>query len=339
MLRLVSLALAAALLLSACQSDAPDADAASDGPLIVYAGRSQSLVDALVERFESQSDVDVEVRYGSDAEMIALLAEEGDRSDADLFWANTTGALGAASSQGLLTPLPDSLTARPEAFVPSSGLWAPVTARFRTLAYNTDALAESDLPASVVDLPGQEALRGRIGWTPTYSSFQDFVTALRLTEGEEAAAEWLEGMRALEPKAYSSNTPMLQALAAGEIDAALTNHYYVLRVTQSDDDAPLATHFFEAGDVGNLALVTGAGVLETSDQTEAAHEFLSFLLSDEAERYAAEQVYEYPVVDLGTLPSYLKPFDEALRLSPEFDFEQLRDLEPTLVLLRDQEML
>jgi iron(III) transport system substrate-binding protein len=336
---MLRVALALFLLLSACQTDTPDASSDADGPLIVYSGRSQSLVDALVERFEQQTGIEVDVRYGSDAEMIALLGEEGAQSPADLFWANTTGALGAASAQGLLTPLPDSLTGRAEAFGPSSGEWVPVTVRFRTLAYNADALSPDALPASVLDLPGQEALRGRIGWTPTYSSFQDFVTALRLTEGEEAAANWIRGMQRLDAQAYASNTPMLQALAAGEIDAALTNHYYILRVTQADADAPLATHYFAPGNVGNLALVTGAGVLETSDQPTAARRFLSFLLSDEAERYAADEVYEYPVVDLGTLPDYLLPFGEAQRLSPSFDYEQLREMEPTLDLLRDEELL
>lgn len=335
---MLRLALVLVLVLSACQTDAPDRTD-TDGPLIVYSGRSQSLVDALVERFERQTGLEVEVRYGSDAEMIALLGEEGAQSPADVFWANTTGALGAAGTRGLLAPLPDSLTRRPEAFVPSSGTWVPVTVRFRTLAYNTEALSPDELPASVLDLPGQERLRGRVGWTPTYSSFQDFVTALRLTEGEEAAADWIRGMEALGAQAYASNTPMLQALAAGEIDAALTNHYYILRQTESTSEVPLGTHFFAPGDAGNLALVTGAGVLETSDQPETAHRFLSFLLSDEAERYAADEVYEYPVVDLGALPDYLLPFDEARRLSPSFDFERLRELEPTLDLLRNQELL
>ncbi|MEM6335397.1 MAG: extracellular solute-binding protein, partial [Bacteroidota bacterium] len=249
MLRLSSTLFLVALLLTSCQqpdatppADAEDTDAEA---LIIYSGRSQSLVDALVEQFERETGFDAEVRYGSDAQLIATLEEEGDQSPADVFWANSPGALGALSNAELLTALPDTILNQAEAFVPSSGLWVPATIRFRTLAYNTDAVSADDLPTSVVDLPNAASLSGRIGWTPTYSSFQDFITALRITQGDEATNAWIDGVQALEPIAYASNTPMLQALAAGEIDVALTNHYYILRVTERDaGTAPIATHFF-----------------------------------------------------------------------------------------------
>ncbi|MEM1117874.1 MAG: extracellular solute-binding protein, partial [Bacteroidota bacterium] len=287
-----SLALVAALALSACgdtdetpaTDPPPTATADADGPLVVYTGRSQSLVDEVVERFRAETGLEVELRYGSDAEILAALQEEGAASPADVFWANTAGALGAAVEASLFESAPDSVLARPEAFVPSGGQWVPVTARFRTLAYDPGDIDPATLPASVLDMPQQEALRGRIGWTPQYSSFQDFITALQITEGEEAAREWVEGVRALDPVAYASNSAMLEALAAGDIDVALTNHYYILRVTEAsaDDTDPVATHRFEAGDVGNLALVTGAGRLATSDMDTAAARFLSFLLSETA---------------------------------------------------------
>ena len=342
----LSLALVAALMLSACGNDAEPSDARTadaDGPLVVYAGRSQSLVDDAVERFRAATGIEVELRYGSDAEILAALQEEGAASPADVLWANTAGALGAAVEADLLKAAPDSLLARPGAFVPSGGRWVPVTTRFRVLAYDPADVDPATLPASVLDLPAQSALRGRIGWTPTYSSFQDFVTALRITEGEDAAAAWVEGVRALDPVAYASNTPMLEALQAGEIDVALTNHYYVLRVTENaetSDGAPaVGTHRFEAGDVGNLALVTGAGVLATSDHDTAAARFIAFLLSDDAQRTAATETFEYPVIEAVETPDYLVPLSEARGLGPELDFEQLRDVEGTLALLRDQELL
>ena len=126
---------------------------------------------------------------------------------------------------------------------------------------------------------------------------------------------------------------------AGEIDVALTNHYYVLRVTEAAEGEPaVATHRFAPGDVGNLALVTGAGVLEGGTHKAAAHRFLSYLLSDAAQAEAAVSTYEYPVVGVET-PDYLVPFEEATALSPDLDFERLRDIEGTLTLLRDQDLL
>lgn len=337
----VCTALVLALGLSACQSG-EDAEPAE---LTVYSGRSQALVDSLVERYRAQSDVDVQVRYGTDSQLLAALQEEGDQSEADVYWANTVGALGNAVNNDLLATLPDTLATRPDRFTSESGRWVPVTTRFRVLAYNSDRVDTTDLPASVTELPNAEQFEGRIGWTPAYSSFQDFVTALRLTQGDDVAMNWLEGMKDLNPKSYTSNTPMIQALAAGEIDVALTNHYYVLRIQQSGADgdgasaAPVDTYHFEDGDIGNLALVTGAGMLNTADEPEAAQDFIRFLLSEEAQTYAAQTVNEYPVVQDTELPPFLLDADAALRLSPEFDMERLREIDETLNMLRDAELL
>lgn len=334
-----------AFFLSSCGQSSSD-------QLVVYSGRSQALVDKLVEDFKKQTGINIEVRYGNDAELLAVMNEEGDQSPADVYWANTTGALAQASEQDMLTQLPDSLTNKPSAYQSASGKWVPVTVRFRVLAYNPEEVDTTNLPKSVLELPNSSEFEGRVGWTPTYSSFYDFVTALRLTEGNDAAKSWLNNMQSLNPKAYSSNTPMVQAIMAGEIDIGLTNHYYVIQTKHGgkegyfedhehygeegpDTEANIETYHFAKGDIGNLALVTGASQLQTADNPELAQKFLSFLLSKQAQEYAAESVNEYPVIEQAELPDYMLDAKEALELSPEYDYEQLQQLEGTLNLLRE----
>jgi iron(III) transport system substrate-binding protein len=297
---LVLLALAAVLLpLPGCGSDTSE-----DRALVIYSGRSQNLVEPLLERFRETTGINVQARYGTDAELLVALAEEGGRSPAHIFWANTAGALGAAVEQGFLTQLPDSLLQRPSAFTPSGGQWVPSSVRFRVLAFRVDADVAEVLPADTRALPSIAQLQGRIGWTPTYSSFQDFITAMRLTWGDDAARDWLRGMSALNPRSYPGNTAMLEALAAGEVDVALTNHYYVLRLLQRQGEGGqpnVAMHRFAAGDPGNLALVTGAGILQPGTEHPAALRFLEFLLSEDAQQMIVDSVQEYPVVE-GTRP-------------------------------------
>ena len=309
----------------------------AEGPLVVYTGRKESLVGPLVERFREETGLDVEVRYADDAALLATLAEEGDRSPADVFWANTAGALGTAAERDLFTVLPPSLRVLPGQFVPASGEWVPVTVRFRVLAYDPARVDSSALPASVTDLPGVEALNGRVGWTPTYSSFQDFLTAFRLVGNAEQAGEWIGAMQASGAQTYASNSPMLDALVAGEIDAALTNHYYVLR--KNADGADLAIHAFAPGDPGNLALVTGAGVLDTSARQRAARRFVAFLLTPEAQAFAVETTREIPVIVGAPSPEGFVPFETAAQLAPRIDVERLRELDGTLALLRDRGLL
>ncbi len=305
--------------------------------LTVYTGRGQAFVEPVVREFERETGVQVRVRFGRDAELLAALQEEGARSPADVYWANTSGALGAAVQAGLLAPLPERLVRRPVAFVPRHRRWVPLTVRLRVLAYSPSRVKPEDLPTSVMQLPQNPRWRGRIGWTPPYSSFQDFITAMRVMHGEARTRAWLEAMKALEPKAYTSNPPMIEAIRAGELDLALTNHYYVARFVRLG--YPVAAYYFAPQDVGSLALVTGAGVLRTSRNPVAAVRLLNFLLGQEVQQFWANEHLEYPVVRGVILSPALLPFDQAIRRSPRIDFEALRDLEGTLKLLREVEVL
>ena len=93
--------------------------------------------------------------------------------------------------------------------------------------------------------------KDRIGWAPTNGSFQAFVTALRVTNGDDAAGAWLEGIQANEPKVYSNNTSIVQATADGEIDVGFVNHYYLFRFLAEEGEGFKARNYFPTGgDVG-----------------------------------------------------------------------------------------
>ena len=307
--------------------------------LTIYSGRGQSLVEHLVKQLVAETGLRVQVRYGTDAQILAALQEEGSRSPADLFWANTAGALGQASAKGLLRPLGETLLEKPIAFVPASRTWVPVTVRLRVLAYNPDRIKAEELPESLLDLPRfarEKGLVGRVGWTPTYSSFQDMVAGMIALYGEEKTREWLLAMKALAPKAYPSNPAMLDAIRAGEVDLGSTNHYYVVRFRRAG--YRLGMHHFRDGDAGNLALVTGAGLLKTSKNLAAATRFLTYLLSPQAQQYFVGNIGEYPLVKGVALDPNLLPLEEALAKSPKLDFEKL-PLDRALRLLRETGVL
>lgn len=304
--------------------------------LTVYTGRGQGLVEPLVKQFEAETGVKVNVRYGRDAEILAALQEEGARSPADIFWANTAGALGAASERGLFIRLGDSVTRIPTSFVPASRQWVPLTLRLRVLAYNPSRVKPEDLPRSILELPRLTRYKGRIGWTPTYSSFQDMIAAMVSQFGEARTRQWLSEMKALEPKAYASNPAMMEAIRAGEIDLASTNHYYIQRFVRAGQ--AIGTYYFADGDVGGLALVTGAGILKTSKNLSAANRFLLWLLSSKGQQFFTSEIIEYPVARGMVLSSNLLPLNQAVAKSPKLDFEKL-PLDTALKLLREAGLL
>ena len=325
-----------ALLLTLATALAPLASAQT---LTVYSGRGEALVQPLVDRFTAETGIQVAIRYGGTAELAVLILEEGRASPADVFWGQDAGALGALSLAGRLRPLPADLTADlPGIYASRGGLWIATSGRARVLAYSPERTAGDAWPASVFELT-DPAYRGRVAWAPTNGSFQAFVTAMRAVHGEAATEAWLRGMLANDVRAYRNNTTLVEAIAAGEVDYALTNNYYLLRFQANEAGFPVAQGFFADGDIGNLVNVAGAGIVDTSRQPEAAERFLAFLLSAEAQAYFTDAVYEYPVVP-GVAPNAeLVSFEALLEASPDVDLDVLEDLDGTLDLLREVGLL
>lgn len=311
---------------------------AVEGTLTVYSGRSESLVGSLFERFEDETGIDVRVRYGDTAELAATILEEGGRSPADVYFAQDAGALGALQREGRLAELPQELLdAVPARFRSPDGRWIGVSGRARVVTYNTDAVGEADLPASILDFT-DERWNGRIGWAPTNGSFQAFVTGLRVQLGDDAARDWLEGIEANDPQEYPNNTAAVEAVINGEIDVAFVNHYYLLRFKAERSDVPAENYYLGGGDPGALVNVAGVGVLDSSDERDLAIRFIEFLLSDEAQQYFADETFEYPLAQgVAALPANVVPLDQLQ--PPDIDLSDLADLEGTLEMLREAGVL
>lgn len=310
--------------------------AAGDGTLTVYSGREEEIVEPLFELFEEETGISVEVRYGDSAELAATLAEEGDSSPADVFFAQDAGSLGAVAEEGLLAELPQRILDRVDSrFRDPDGRWVGTSGRVRVVAYNTEALSETDLPSSIRDFTDPR-WKGKIGFPPTNASFQAFVSAMRLTRGEEETRAWLEGIKSNEPKLYEKNSQVLEALATGEIEVGFVNHYYLFLLKEEQPDAPVANHYLGAGDPGALVNVAGVGVLASSEDAEATERFVEFLLSDEGQRFYAERAEEseYPLVE-GIPPREGLPPLESLQ-GPDISLGGLgSELEATLELLNE----
>ena len=305
-----------------------------DAPLTltVYSGRGESLVGPLLDQFETDTGIEVRVRYGGTAELAAAILEEGDRSPADVFFAQDAGALGALQDSGRFTMLDDEFLNRVDpVFHSASGGWVGVSGRARVIVYSTQ-LSEEGLPASIFELTEPE-WSGRVGWAPTNGSFQAFVTAMRQIYGDEATAEWLRAMIDNDVQEYPKNTPIVQAVGDGEIDVGLVNHYYLWRFISEDPDFPAANHYTDAGEPGALVNIAGVGLLDSSSNQEAARAFIDYLLSETAQQYFATETHEYPLI-AGVDPNPGIPGLDTLD-PPSLALTSLADLEGTLDLLRE----
>lgn len=310
----------------------------SGGEVTVYSGRNENLVGPILAQFQEASGITVTARYGDTAEMAATILEEGDNSPADVFLAQDAGALGAVQAEGRFVDLADDILERVDTrFRSDEGQWVGLTGRARVAVYNTDLLTEADLPLTIEALV-EEQWRDQIGWAPTNGSFQAFITAFRVLQGEEAAAAWLRGMAANGTVTFDGNGPIVQAVGAGELQVGLVNHYYLYEIqAEQNQSLPIANHFFEPGDVGSLVNVSGIGILNSAQHVDQAQQLVDYLLGEEAQTYFAQETSEYPLVQ-GVEPlADLKQLDEIE--SPEIDLSDLSDLQGTLELLTETGIL
>jgi iron(III) transport system substrate-binding protein len=326
---------ALALGAGACATDDPQEP--SDGTVTLYSGRSESLVGPLIEQFEAETGITVDVRYGETAQMAAQLLEEGERTPADVYYAQDAGALGAVARAGMFATLPDELLERvPGTYRSAGGDWVGVTGRSRVLVYNQNRVDQADLPRSVLDLTGPQ-WRGRVGIAPTNGSFQAFVTALRVQHGDDVAREWLEGMAANDPQIRESNGQIVAAVDDGQLDTGLVNHYYVYERAREQgttvDRLTARNHFFPDGDAGALVNVSGVGVLAGAAGDEDVRAFVDYLLSPQGQTYFAEQTSEYPMIGGVTAPASA-PALAALSV-PDIDLNDLDTLQETVSMITE----
>ena len=295
---------------------------APGGPITLYSGRNEDLIGPLVERFEEASGIDVDVRYGSSADLALLIETEGAASPADVFVSQSPGAMGYLATLGRLQVLPAHVLEEvAEGYRPGDGTWVGLSGRLRVLVYNTDLVDPADLPTSVLDLTGP-AYDGRVGVAPANGSFQDFVTAMRFEAGDDATLAWLEAMAAHDSPNYAKNSAIVDAVLRGEVDMGLVNHYYLLRFLAEDPDAPGANHLFDPTDVGSLLIVTAAAVVDVSDRPAAAQAFIEYMLSAEAQEFYATETREYPLAAGVAPPAGLAPL-EVREAMDTIDFEVL----------------
>ena len=325
---LAALALAPIIALSGCAPTTSD----SAESITIYSGRSETLITALLDTFTQETGIAVNVRYGDSAELAAQILEEGSNVQADVFFSQDAGALGALAKQGLTKPLPSDITDLVDASYKSKdSQWVGVSGRARVLVVNPEKVTE--IPTSYKDLM-EPSWKGRIAIAPTNASFQAFITAIRITEGDEAAEEFLVAMKE-NAVLFEKNGLIMQAVEDGVVDAGLINHYYWFELENEVGIGNMKSElaWFEDQDAGNLINVAGVAVLSDNP---SANVFVKWLLGDTAQNYFVERTREYSLTGVPEVAG-LKPFGEIK--APKIDLSDLDSLAETLELIRKAGLL
>ena len=329
--------------LAACSSDTSSSDAGSSAgstesaELVVYSGRSEELVGPLFKEFTTETGVTVNARFGDSAELAAQMLEEGDRSPAQIYFSQDAGALGAVEE--LLATLPESVTSLvPQQYRATNNTWTGVTGRARVIAYDPQSVPAEQVPQSVFELT-DEKWRGQVAIAPTNASFQAFVTAMRVTQGDDVTQEWLTGLVNNDVQTYEKNGLILDAVDSGQVQLGLINHYYWYEKAAEvgEDNMRAEVAFMAPKDPGSLVNVAGVGILKGAAENSAAIEFVQWLLSPNTQEWFVNNTYEYPLVEDVASAEGLPELDSLA--GPDIALAQLADLPGTLNMLQDVGLL
>ena len=329
--------------LAACSSDTSSSDAGSSAgstesaELVVYSGRSEELVGPLFKEFTAETGVTVNARFGDSAELAAQMLEEGDRSPAQIYFSQDAGALGAVEE--LLATLPESVTSLvPEQYRATNNTWTGVTGRARVIAYDPQSVPADQVPQSVFELT-DEKWRGQVAIAPTNASFQAFVTAMRVTQGDDVTRDWLTGLVNNDVQTYEKNGLILDAVDSGQVQLGLINHYYWYEKAAEvgEDNMRAQVAFMAPKDPGSLVNVAGVGILKGAAENSTAIEFVQWLLSPNTQEWFVNNTYEYPLVEDVASAEGLPELDSLA--GPDIALAQLADLPGTLNMLQDVGLL
>ncbi|NEQ99461.1 MAG: Fe(3+) ABC transporter substrate-binding protein [Cyanothece sp. SIO2G6] len=288
----------------------PDSDAATSagettgGTVNVYTARHYEADDALYDRFTEATGIEVNLLEGKSDELIERLQTEGENSPADLFIAVDAGRLWRADEAALFQPIDSDVLNNnvPENLRHPDGMWFGLATRARVIVYNNETVSPDDL--STYEALAEPEWQGRVCIRSSSNIYnQSLLGSMVEAKGVEATQAWAEGIVTnLARQPEGGDTDQIRAVAAGQCDVAITNHYYWARLAKSDETADqevvskTAVFFPNQDDRGTHINISGAGVLANAPNQANAIALLEFLVSTEAQAAFGASNNEYPVL-------------------------------------------
>ncbi|MCW2135000.1 extracellular solute-binding protein [Arthrobacter sp. VKM Ac-2550] len=270
---------------------------AESADLQVYTARHYDL-EAAFSEFTNQTGITVEFISGGDAELLERLKAEGEDTPADLFMTVDAGNLWNAARQGELAALESETLdkAVPEDLRDPEGSWYGLAMRARTVAYSPDAVAPAEFDAKDTYAGlADPKWEGRLCMRDATSAYtQSLVASLIDLHGRDRALEIVRGWVANDVQIMSNDVLLLEAIDAGQCDAGISNHYYVAREQAEKPDMNVSLHWASQEGAGTHVNISGAGVVEGSDNPEQARQLLEWIAS-EGQNAFVDASYEFPV--------------------------------------------
>jgi iron(III) transport system substrate-binding protein len=304
--------------------------------LTIYTSRQPQLIEPLLEQYKALTGIDVALLSGNATQLMERIIVEGDATEADIFMTVDAGVLWQAGEKGIFENIESEILSQniPQHLRDADGKWFGLSKRARTIVYSSDAVNSDDL-SSYEDLALPKWNNKLCLRTSTKVYNRSLIASMIDAQGLDHSKMVVQGwVNNLATEVFSSDTQVLKAVSAGQCAVTIVNTYYLARLADDPQYSNLKLYWANQKSRGTHVNISGAGVVKSSKNKDAATKLLEWLSSEEAQESYADANKEFPVksgIQVGETLKGWGEFKEDL-----ISVEKLGSLQKEAVLLAQQ---
>lgn len=264
--------------------------------LTLYSAREESLIKPLIDLYQAETGHTINFITDKSDKLIQRLQAEGSHSPADLLMTVDAGDLWFASRQQLLAPVESQVLQSniPAHLRDPKGQWYGLSARARTLVYNSDRVS----PDELVSYPqlADPKWHGRLCLRTSAKVYNKSLVAMLIHRyGVKTTSDFVSGWVAnLAMPPLAKDSAVIRHIEAGDCDVGIINSYYFGRHQLNNPQTSLRLFWPTAENHGVHLNISGAGITRHAPNKEQAIHFLEWLSQPAAQHLFARLNLEYP---------------------------------------------
>lgn len=279
------------------------ASVASAAEVNIYSARKEDLIKPILEKFEQDSGIEVNLVTGKADALLQRLISEGKHSPADILITTDAGRLYRAKNAKVLQNIKSEIlnTSIPEQYRDPEGYWFGLTLRARPIVYAIERIKPDQL--SSYESLANPKWKNKICIRSSDNIYnQSLVASILAHLEEEKTLAWAKSfVQNFARPPQGGDRDQVKAVAAGQCDLAVVNNYYLGKMLTSKDQSEVSAaqkvNIFwpNQENRGTHVNISGAAITASAKNKEAALRLLEFLVSDTAQQWYAEKNLEYPI--------------------------------------------
>lgn len=313
----------AMVVMAGCGGGSGDKKAAegnNDKVLTVYTARSESLNNAVIQNFEKDTGIKVEVVVAGTGEVVKRVKSEKDKPMGDILWAGSEAML-AGSKDLFMEYVSKENDNMLDGCKNTTGFITPAFSDPTVMIVNTNL--EKDLNLKIEGFGDllNPSLKGKIAFGDPINSSSAFQSLAAMVysmgAGDPFSANSWDYMdkfiKNLNGKICNSSSQVYKGVAGGEYAVGLTWEDPAANLVKSG--APVRVVFPKEG---ALMAPQSVQIIKNCKHPENAKKFVDYMLSEKIQNYVGENLTVRPLRKGAKLASYMTPADKIV-LAPKYD--------------------